>query len=169
MIEHVFRITFRDYFWTAYPFIFLLITAILEGCIASRLLKKVTFDIRIAGALIIANIISYFSEYFISIALNGGHVLLVWIPWVKIIGTEDLFNYLISFPLILILTLLFEGLINWILLKRSFTWRQIVKTTAVVNIVTTIILFILFNCIIFNFIEGEPVGTIIDYLPSIKQ
>ncbi|MDN3655474.1 hypothetical protein QWZ08_07550 [Ferruginibacter paludis] len=169
MIEDVFRVTFKDYFWTPYPFIFLLMTAIFKGCIASRILKKVTFDSRIVGVIIISSIIGYFIEYFISVALNGGHIMLVWIPWVKIIGTQDLFNYLVSFPLILLATLIIEGSINLLLLKRRSTWKQIVKITTLVNIAAVIILIILFNGIIFNFIKGEPVGTIIDYLPPIKQ
>jgi NhaP-type Na+/H+ or K+/H+ antiporter len=169
MIEDVFRVTFKNYFWTPFPFIFLLMTAIFEGCIASRLLKKVTFNYLIVGVIMISNIVGYFVEYFISVALNGGHIMLIWIPWVKIIGKQDLFNYVISFPLILMATLLFEGSINWLLLKRRFTWKQIIKMTALINIVSTIILVILFNGIIFNFIKGEAVGSFIDYLPPIKQ
>ena len=94
--------------------------------------------------------------------------MLVWIPWVKIIGTKDLLNYMLSFPLIFIVTLLVESSINWLLLKRYFTSSKILKTTLWTNLISLAILIIVFNFVVFNFIRGEAVGTIDDYLPAMK-
>lgn len=154
-MEDVFRISFREYFWTPLPFLFLLITALLEGCIASRLLKRENFNKYLITALLISNITGYFIEYFLSVFINGGNIMLVWIPWVKIIGSKDLFNYLISFPLIFIVTLLVEGAMNWLLLSSSYPLSTIFKVTLRTNFVSLLLLIIMFNCIVFNIIKGE--------------
>lgn len=168
MLTDVYRITFREYFWTPLPFLFLLIVALIEGCIASKFLKKGAFIRRVIIAVFISNITGYFLEYFLSVILNAGHIMLVWIPWVKIIGTKDLLNYMLSFPLIFIVTLLVESSINWLLLKRYFASSKILKTTLWTNLISLLILIIVFNFVIFNIIRGEAVGTIDDYLPAMK-
>ncbi len=166
-MEDVFRISFREYFWTPLPFLFLLIIAFFEGCIASRLLKREKFNKYIITAFLISNITGYFIEYFLSIFVNGGNIMLVWIPWVKIIGPQDLFNYLISFPLIFIMTLLIEGSMNWLLLSSSYPLPTIFKVTLRANFVSLLILIVIFNCIIFNFIKGqENLRPTDDFLPE---
>lgn len=169
MPEDIFRVSFRQYFWTPLPFLFLLIIALFEGCIASRILQREVFNKHIIITFLISNITGYFIEYFLSVFLNGGYTLLVWMPWVKIIGHKDLFVYAISFPLIFIVTLLVEGLMNWLLLRRSYTLTKISIATFWTNFISLIILIVTFNCIVFNIIKGEEIGTFKtfdDYLPE---
>lgn len=167
MHENIFRVTFSHYFWTSIPFIVLLIIALMEGCIASWLLKNKTFNRQIIIVIIISNAIGYFSEYFLSVLINGGHILLVWIPWVKIIGTIDLIDYILSFPFIYLVTVLVEGSVNWLLLKHNFANKKILKTTIQINLVSFLILVIIFNCVVFNIIKGEEFGNPIS--PSLPE
>lgn len=170
MPEDIFRVSFRQYFWTPLPFIFLLLIALLEGCIASQLLKREVFNKHIIITFLISNITGYFVEYFLSVLLNGGFTLLVWVPWVKIIGTKDLFVYAISFPIIFIVTLLVEGLMNWLLLTETYSLSKIFKATFLTNFISLIILIVTFNCIVFNIIKGEEIRitlkTFDDFLPE---
>ena len=162
-----FRIVFTQYFWTPIPFAVLIIVGVVEGVIAGRLLKMKTYNKRIALTVLLANIISYFIEYLISVLLNGGHIMLVWVPWVKIIGGHDLLDYVISFPFIFIITLIIETFIYGVLLNKYFSWKVIFRTTFMTNLVTFIILIIIFNCIVFNFIKGEEIGSFDGLLPEI--
>lgn len=141
----------------------------LESCLCSFGLEKRYFNKKILGIVFLSNILGYFLEYLLSKWLNGGHILLVWIPWVRIIGSEDLLNYLISFPLVLITTLLIEISINCFFLKRYFKSKSIVKVTFWANLVSTLILIIVFNCFLFHFINGEEVGQISDIVPLLKK
>lgn len=163
------RVIFGQYFWSIIPFLVVVAISLLEACIfsmglAMRLLNKQFF-----GILLASNIAGYFLEYFLSLWLNGGHILLVWIPWVRIIGSEDLVNYLVSFPLIFATTLLIEASINWFFLKNSFNGRSIIRLTFWGNLVSLLILILVFNCFLFNFIKGEEVGSLYQMVPEISK
>jgi len=161
-MENICRINFNEYFWTPYSFIILIIIGVFEGAIASKIIKDKLFNTRIILAILISNIIGYFAQYYFSILLNGGYHLFVWIPWIKIIREYDLFDYIISFPLILTVTILIESFCNWIILRKFYKGRLILKTTFWINIMSWIILIIVINCIVFNVIEGQKEPCCID-------
>jgi hypothetical protein len=163
-------INFNDYFWTPYPFIMLLLITLFESFLAFKFLSpqgnKAQF-IRIAVAFLFANIVSFFLEYFFFAFLNGGHRILIWIPWVKIINTFNLFLYLISFPVIFLFTILSEYFIAFVFLRKKYQWKKILKTIFFVNLISTILLIIIFNCIVFNIIKGEEEGIFDQIIPEL--
>ena len=165
-------INFNNYFWTPYSFFVLLLIGLLEGFLAYKFLsKKISQKLgkQIILTYFIANVLSFFSEYYLSIFLNGGHRILVWIPWVKIIGQFQLSLYLISFPIIFSFTILSEFIIAFIILKNKFKWTEILTTTFKVNFISTVILIVVFNCLLFNIITGQEEGFFDDILPEIPQ
>lgn len=163
-------INFNDYFWTPYSFFVLALIGLLEGFLAYKFLSNNSSPKlfkRITLIYLIANIASFFSEYYLSVFLNGGYRTLVWIPWVKIIGHFQLSLYLISFPITFLFSILIEFIIAFIILNNKFKWNEILKTTFKVNFISTILLIIVFNCILFNVINGQEEGYFDDILPGI--
>ena len=158
MIKEVDRIDFVNYYWTPYPFIILFIIGLIEGIIASKLLSGKSFNRRILLTILLANVIGYFGESGLSIILNGGYRMFVWIPWVKLLNNKDLLNYLLSFPIIFTFTILFEFPISWIFLRKEYHWKKILLSIVRINIISWIIIIIVVNCIIFNLIKGLPEG-----------
>src|SRR3954462_8876278 len=93
-------ISFGHYFWSPYSFVVLALVSFAEAFLFYRFLPAnsgtSTFN-RILLAVLVGNTTSFLCEYYLSVFLNGGYRVLVWIPWVKIIGGWDLHAYLISF------------------------------------------------------------------------
>src|ERR1044072_2564140 len=165
-------INFNEYFWTSYSFFVLILICLFESFLAYKFLSHKSSQKlvkRITLTYLIANVVSFFSEYYLSVFLNGGHRTLVWIPWVKIIGQFQLSFYLISFPIIFLFTILSEFIVAFIFLKSKFKWNEILKTTFKVNFISTIVLIVVFNCILFNVINGQEEGFFDDILPDIPQ
>ncbi len=160
-------VNFNHYFWTPYPFIVLIFIALFESFIAFKFLSGKTAFSRITLTFVVANVLSFFLEYYLFLFLNGGHRTLVWIPWVKIIKGYDLFMYLISFPIIFLISICSEFFIADILLNGEYKWRQVFKVTFRVNFISTLLLIIIFNVIVFNIIKGEEEGYFDDPLPEI--
>jgi len=160
-------INFNQYFWTPYPFIILSLIVLIKGFVASRIIQKSIFVKQIVLTILISSVTSYVLEYLFSLVLNDGFNLLVWIPWVKVIERIVFFDYLISFPLIFIGTFLIESLVNWILLRKKYNWKVIIKTTFLLDMITIILLVITINFIAFNLIDGRKERMLIDELPAI--
>jgi hypothetical protein len=137
-----------------YPFFILILISILKAFLSCKFFNQPKQNKKIFFTVITASVIGYFTEYFLSYALNGGYTILVWIPWVKLIGKFELQNYLISFPAIFLFTFLIESLVNLIFLKRYFKWNLILKSTFWIDLIMFIILIVGINCILFNNIKG---------------
>ncbi|SFQ55978.1 hypothetical protein [Parafilimonas terrae] len=158
-------INFNNYVGTPYPYFILILVALFESFLAYKFLSKASSQKlfrQIVLTYLIANVVSFFSEYYLSIFLNGGHRTLVWIPWVKIIGQFQISLYLISFPIIFLFTVLSEFIIAFVFLKKKFKWTEILKTAFKTNLISTLLLIIIFNCILFNILKGQEESGIID-------
>jgi hypothetical protein len=111
--------------------------------------------------VLIANIGSFVFEYVLSLIVSHGNRVFIWIPWMK----TDLVEYYVSFPVILLITIVIECIINWILLKSMIKMNQIFKATIIANVITWLILVICINGIAFSRIEGKKERYIIDEIP----
>lgn len=163
-------INFNDYFWMPCSFFILLLVGLLESFLAYKFLSHKSSQKlvkRITLTCLVANVASFFSEYYLSVFLNSGNRILVWVPWVKIIGPSQFPLYLVSFLIVFLFTFLSEFIIYFVFLKSKFKGLVILKTTFKVNLITTIILIIIFNCILFNVINGQAEGFFDDILPAI--
>ncbi len=165
-------INFNEYFWTPYSFLVLVIIGLIESFLTFKSLSKKSYQ-KIGKPILlvclIANVFSFFLEYYFFAFFNGGHRILVWIPWVKIIGQSQLFLYLISFPIIFSVTILSEFIVVLFLLKNEFKWNEILKATFKANFISTIALVVVFNVGVFNLINGEQEGYLDDIMPEISR
>lgn len=165
-------INFNNYVSTPYPYLILILTAVFESILANKFLSGKSSQKlvgRITLTYLTANFVSFVSEYYLSIFLNGGNRTLVWIPWVKVIGQFQISLYLLCFPIIFSFTILSESIITFILLNKKFKWSDILKTTFKVNLISTLVLIILLNCILFNIINGhEEYGIVDDVIEGVQ-
>lgn len=149
-----------------------MLIALLESVLAFKFLSQKSSSSSFKYIMVtagISNLVSFFMEYYLFIFLNGGHRTLVWIPWVKIIGTSEITIYLISFPIIFMLTVLIEFIISAFLLKKKYKWKQVLKAIFLTNLISTIVLIVIFNCIVFNKIKGQEEGSWDSILPQIEK
>ncbi len=165
-------INFNEYFWTPYSFAVLILIGLMESLLFYKYLPDnsaiITFR-HVLFIVVLNNVASFFAAYYLSIFLNGGHRTLVWIPWVKIISNYDIILYLISFPIVFVFTVLSEFLFAATLLKRKYHWRQIFKSVFLTNLISTLFLIFVFNCIVFNIVKGQEEGYWDDFLPEIEK
>lgn len=163
-------INFNQYFWTPYPFLILTVIGLFESYLAYYFFSKKSpgkVVTQIMLACLVANVTSLFLEYYLSVFLNGGNRILVWVPWVKILDHSQSAIYLISFPVIFLFTVLSEFIVAFLFLKSKFKWNEILKTTFKVNLISTMLLIIIINCFLFSVIKGQAEGIIDDAIPEI--
>jgi hypothetical protein len=161
------RINFSIYFWSWISFGIFFIISLIKIFIFIRYLKLLPFY-RIVITITLSSLISYFGEYFISLFLNHGNTILVWIPWVKLLDKSELWVYLVSFPFLLAMTIIIESSVNILFLKNLIPWKKILRVTSIADVIILIILIIFVNIIIFNIINGIHEGYSIDLLQRIK-
>lgn len=154
MKAEITRIIFSDYFWTPVPFIILMSISLLEIFLFKRFFKAKELSVSFVLKILASNIIIYFSEYWLSNIINGGHILLVWIPWVKQLDPQDSVNYFLSFPIIFIATFLGETILNTVFFGSKYGLKKICYYTFTINLISTILVIITYNLVIFNFIKG---------------
>lgn len=169
MDNDIIRIVFNGYFWTPIPLLILFAIAFFEGYIMSKILgvkiQTQWFYIKI----IISNIIIYFIEYYLSLNINGGQVLMVWIPWVKVCSNSENINYFLSFPIIFLFTYIGETIINIVFLSKKYKAPKIIKASLISNLLSIALVIIIYNFLIFNFIKGNEIIHLIDGFPAKKQ
>lgn len=118
--------------------IFMTIIILLECVILSYLTTKFRYDKLIYSTIFISNFLSGLVGFGISILLNGGWWLVVWFPWVSNheVG-ENAFNELmIYYGCAFVLTLLIEGLINYLFLRKTYPSSKILYYTLLINIIS---------------------------------
>ena len=130
--------------------IFMAFVIIIECLIMSRLLLPQWYNGRIYRVTTLTNVISGLTGIMISMFLNGGWYLVVWLPWVSkyeinISNKESLHALMFYYAIAFILTLIIEVNINFLLLRKQYLMGKIIKATIVANIVSyaigTIVLY----------------------------
>jgi hypothetical protein len=162
-------VRFNQYFWTPYPFVALVLIILFECFLFYKFLSPQNSSNsfgKIFLTLIAANTTSFFGEYYLSIFFNQGYTILVWVPWVKVIGSFELKMYLISFPIIFVSTALIEFIICLLFLRRKYQTSKILISVFLTNLISTTALILIFNCIVFNFIKGGDCGYWVHFLPE---
>lgn len=162
-------INFGHLFWTPYAFMAMATVAFAEAIIFCKLLavsrhSKIFRNMLVA--MIIANIASFFTEYYLSVFLNGGYRILVWIPWVKVLQAEERSIYFSSFAVIFAATVLIEFVIVAIVLHSRYAILKLLKAIAFTNLISTALLILLFNGVLFRIMKGFDDGYWLDALPG---
>ena len=68
--------------------------------------------------------------------LNGGWWLVVWFPWVSSNEVNGFKGLAVFYAIAFIFTLLIEGTVNCLMLKKDYSKPQIIKTTIIVNTIS---------------------------------
>ena len=114
-----------------------MVSIILIECIGlSYVLTKKWKNGKIYKTIIISNLISGIVGIVGSMILNGGWWLVVWFPWVsdnEVSGQEGFRWLAILYAIAFVLTILIEGLVNYLMLKKDYSKPQILKMTLAVN------------------------------------
>ena len=117
-----------------------MIAIILIECLGlSYLLAEKWYDGKAYKTAIFSNLISGIFGIVASMILNGGWWLVVWFPWVsdnEVSGTEGFKWLAIFYAIAFVLTLLIEGLVNYLMLKKDYKKTQIYRTTLIVNVIS---------------------------------
>lgn len=117
-----------------------MIAIILIECLGlSYILTKKWFDKKVYKTAVFSNLISGIIGVIGSMLLNGGWWLVVWFPWVsdnEVTGTEGFKWLTVLYAIAFVLTLLIEGLVNYLLMKKDFQKSKIIKATLIVNIIS---------------------------------
>lgn len=120
-----------------------MVSIILLECIGlSYLLTKKWKNDKIYTTIILSNLISGIVGIVSTLILNGGWWLVVWFPWVssfEVRGTEEFNQLVILYIVAFVLTILIEGLVNYLMLKKNYSKPKIVKMTLVVNILSYVL------------------------------
>jgi len=114
---------------------------LIECLTMTRVLLPRAFDKRIFIVTALTNVVSGAAGIFISMALNGGWWLVVWLPWVSSNEIDlsikgELKTLIIYYAMAFVLTLIIETIINVPLLSRHYSTKKIIKATLIANILS---------------------------------
>ncbi len=117
----------------------MILIILLEAWLMSRWLCKKRLDQRITGTAFLSNFISGLTGIITTLILNGGWILVVWFPWVStheidISSSDSLLVFCFIYLIAFVLSVFIETLINWLMLRKHYSTRQILKSTLLANI-----------------------------------
>ncbi|MEQ8925980.1 MAG: hypothetical protein RLO81_09230 [Fulvivirga sp.] len=133
------NVSFGIYAFLPQGWVFMIAIILIECLGISYFLTYKWFNKKIYKTTMLSNLISGIIGIIGSMILNGGWWLVVWFPWVsnnEVSGAEGLNLLVMFYAIAFLLTLLIEGLVNYLLLKRYYKKSQVLKTTFIVNIIS---------------------------------
>lgn len=132
------NVSFGIYAFLPQGWIFMSVIILIECLALSYLLTKKWSNTKIYGAVVVSNIVSGIIGIAASLALNGGWWLVVWFPWVsenEVSGDQGIKWFTILYLIAFILTLIIEGVINFLLLRKTHP-KQVVNYTFWINVMS---------------------------------
>jgi hypothetical protein len=121
--------------------LFMAFLILIECFTMTGILLPKAFDKRIFLVTTLTNVISGAVGIFISMTLNGGWWLVVWLPWVSKHEIDlsikgELQRLIIYYAAAFVLTLVLEAIINIPLLSQQYPTRKILKATLIANMLS---------------------------------
>ena len=118
--------------------IFMISVVLLEALIISIILIKKKTNKRIYLTSLLSNGVSGLIGIVSSLLINGGWILVVWLPWVSsheinINNKEELICLICYYIVALILSIGIETFINLLLLKKKYDRKRIVMASIYAN------------------------------------
>ena len=118
--------------------IFMISVVLLEALIISIILTKKKTNKRIYLTSLLSNGVSGLIGIVSSLLINGGWILVVWLPWVSsheinINNKEELTCLICYYIVALILSIGIETFINLLLLKKKYDRKRIVMASIYAN------------------------------------
>jgi len=136
------NVSFGIYAFMPHGWIFMTLIILIECILLSYILTKRWKRKRIFITVTLSNIISGFVGGLISMILNGGWLLVIWLPWVsdnEVDIDKGLNGFIVYYLLAFFLTIIIETIFNILMLKKEYKGAMIIKSTLLINIVTYLI------------------------------
>ena len=133
------NVSFGIYAFLPQGWVFMISIILIECLGMSYLLTKKWNNRKVFKTVITSNLISGIIGIIGSMILNGGWWLVVWFPWVsdyEVKGSEGFKSLAILYFIAFVMTLIIEGIINFLMLKKNYSKSLIIKITLVVNILS---------------------------------
>lgn len=133
MILH--NVSFGIYAFLPQGWIFMILIVLLEFFILSKLLTKYWISKKVLGSTIVANVVSGLVGGLLSLLVNGGWWLIVWIPWVSKneVSNSEVGKLITVYIFAYALTVVLEAIVNYFILKTFFKWKAIIAHTIIAN------------------------------------
>lgn len=135
----ILNVSFGIYAFLPKGWVFMISIIIIECISLSYLLTNKWFDMIAYKTVFFSNLISGIVGIIGSILLNGGWWLVVWFPWVsdhEVKGIEAVRWLILFYAIAFVLTLLIEGLFNYLFLKKKYSNSLILKSTLIINMIS---------------------------------
>jgi sterol desaturase/sphingolipid hydroxylase (fatty acid hydroxylase superfamily) len=132
----VLNVSFGIYAFLPQGWIFIIAIILIECLGLSYFLTKKIKNKKIYNTVIISNIISGIVGIIGSMILNGGWWLVVWLPWVssnEVSGKNGFKTFIIFYLIAFLLTIIIEGIVNYLMLKKEYPSLQLLKMNLLVN------------------------------------
>ena len=117
---------------------------LIECVVNTELLIGETYNKKIWISSAIVNLTSGLFGIIISMLLNGGWWLVVWMPWVSsnevdLTNREELYAISIYYILAFILTVFIEIFMNLLFLKATYPRKRIIRATFITNTISYLV------------------------------
>ena len=149
------NVSFGIFAFLPQGWVFMILIILLEAWLMSRWLCKKRLDRRITGSAFLSNFVSGLAGIITTMILNGGWILVVWFPWVStheidLSSRDGLLGFCVIYLIAFVLSVLIEALINWLMLRKRYSTRQIMKSTLLANVAS----YLLGSLILYAFSFG---------------
>ena len=146
------NVSFGIFAFLPQGWVFMILIILLEAWLMSRWLCKKRFDRRITATAFLSNFVSGLTGIITTLILNGGWILVVWFPWVStheidITSPDSLLGFCVIYLIAFVLSVLIEAIINWLMLRKRYSIRQIIKVTLLANVAS----YLLGSLILYSF------------------
>ena len=138
----ILNVSFGIYAFLPQGWIFMVAIILIECIGLSYFLTKKVKNKKIYNTVIISNTVSGLVGIIGSMILNGGWWLVVWLPWVssnEVSSKNGLKTFMIYYVIAFLLTIIIEGIVNCLMLKKEYSRTQILKMTLLVNCLSYLI------------------------------
>ena len=122
--------------------IFMASVIVLESAIVSRILFATWLHKKAALAVTVANIASGVAGFGLSLGLNGGWWLVVWIPWVsrkELHARYQLTSFMTYYLVAFVLSIAIEGCVEHAMLRRSVSPARVWRACILSNLASYIL------------------------------
>jgi hypothetical protein len=142
MIPILANVSFGIFAFTPPGWAFMAVIIVLEVLVVSHYLSGVWWQRKSAIATVTANLISGAIGIVLSLLLNGGWWLVVWMPWVSSKEVEfprQAIELSIFYVAAFVLSVVIEGGIGQLMLKSKFDKKQIWRAFLTANVASYIL------------------------------
>lgn len=134
MTDLLLNVTFGILAFMPVGWLFMACIIFLECWLASGYLSHKSINRRVCLAILAGNLTSGILGILTTLTFTGGWIIVVWFPWVsaheiQLETGNEIFSFALYYIIAFILSVLIEGAVNWILLRKKYRVVQILRCT----------------------------------------